>query len=69
VVLGCSLFYDFCKLVIIHPFYMISSYSSSDSNLSYDILDLADIANLHYKDSTPQSVANDAPQSPHFHSS
>jgi len=43
---GFSFFCDFCKPLIVHPVYLVSLYSSSDSGSSYDILDLADVANV-----------------------
>jgi hypothetical protein len=46
-VIWLSIFYDFCKLIIIHPIYIVSPCSFSlDSDLSYDILNLANIANV-----------------------
>jgi len=46
--------------VIIHPVYMVSSCSSSDSGPSRDILNLADVADVLVANSIPQSVASDA---------
>jgi len=40
------IFCDFCQPVIIHPVYMISPYSSPNSDSSYDISNFADVVNI-----------------------
>jgi len=52
-----SILCDFCKPVIVHPVYTDSSCSSPDSGPSYDILDLADIADVLVANSMLQSIA------------
>jgi len=44
--------------------YMISLCSFSDSDPSYDILNLADVANVFVANSIPQRVTSDTSQSP-----
>jgi len=42
-----SIFCDFCKPIIVHPVYMVSSCSYPDFGSSYDkILSLADVAEV-----------------------
>jgi hypothetical protein len=41
-----SIFCDFCKPIIIHLVCMVSPCSSPDSGPSYDILNLADVADI-----------------------
>jgi len=60
-VFGFPFFSHFCQPVIIHPVYTISPCSPPDSGPSYDISDLADVADVSVANSIPQSVANDAP--------
>jgi len=58
-----SIFRDFCKPVVIYPIY-ISPCSSSDSSSSfwsYDILNLADVANIFVANSISRSLASEAP--------
>jgi len=54
-------FLGFCQLVIIYPVCMISSCSSPDSDRSYDILDVSDVADVFVTNFIPQSIAIDAP--------
>jgi len=56
----------FCDFFIIHFVYMVSPYSSPDSDPSCDISDLADVADVFVANSVPQIVASDASQGPHF---
>jgi len=47
-------FCDFCKLIIVHPVYTISPCSCPDYDSSYDILDLADVADVFVANSIPE---------------
>jgi len=51
-----SIFYDFCKLIIIHLIYMVSPCLSPESGPSYDILNLADVVDVFVTNSIPQSI-------------
>jgi len=55
---------DFYKLIIIYPWYDLSMFV--DFGSFYDILNLADIADVFVANSISQSVAGDAPSSFHF---
>jgi len=51
----------FCKPVVVHPVHMVSPCSSPDSGPFYDILNLANVADVFIADSISQSIASDAP--------
>jgi len=57
-VIWFPIFCDFYKPFIIHLVHVLSSCSSSDSGPFYDILDLADVANVFVANSVSPSVAS-----------
>jgi len=58
---GLEMFgFSSCKPIILHPVFTVHPCSFADSGLSYDILDLADVADVFVADSTPRSIASDA---------